>query len=1090
MNKRIIHTVFENQVNKAPWRIAVTEGNRQLTYRELNSAANKLAHSLKSLGLEKEAVVAAIAPPGINLVIMLLAIFKAGGIYMPLDTAFSKKQLKQALLETETNYLLVDERWEDDIKTLLVESDSVPKYFILVQEDHSFTAAVNQKNQFHRLLPGKDYMVQTNNPVLISEPQDGNYIFYTSGSTGNGKAVLGCHDSLSHFIHWELKEFAVSSDYRVSQLSQHTFDASLRDIWVPLCAGATLCIPPGETKENLASLVEWIRNNKISLVHTVPSVWRAIAREVLNNPKPGAKPGHLKHVLLAGEYITVQDIKYWKSAFGEKVEFVNLYGATEATMAKTFHRINDVQGDESQAVHAGKPISNTVIAVINEGTLCDVGEIGEIYIVTPFLTKGYYKNEEKTSKVFVQNPLVTGRKDIVYKTGDYGCYIDDQAIKVLGRIDDQVKVNGIRVELNEVKEVVLSCAGVEETEIVVCKDSFHQNSLICYFVGSTVNADTLKKYLEKELTLSVVPSYFIKMDEFPRTINGKVDKKALPKPEEILHNEEYEAPANETERKLEDICKQTLGMNRVDRNVSFFRIGGTSLKAMQYISAIYKEFGISINLRNIFEYDSIAALAAFVKDTLKDKDYNEIPAVPLSATYELSHAQKRLWLTDHFREEKLKYNMSFVSHIAGPLQVPVLEKAVAEVIKRHEMLRTTFVVADGVPQQKIHPADSGGTRISYTDISKYENKAELASEIIGEELTFSFDLQNGPLLRIALIQLADEEYNFVLSMHHIISDGWSVEVLVKELFILYQSFSRNEENPLNPLRIHYKDFASWQNNQLKGELLQKLDDYWLNQFRDDPAPLVLPADFAGVNQVFLNGAIMEFGIDEALTLQLNELAQRNGASLFMVLMTMVKVLLSRYSGQRDIIVGTPAATRNHPELENQVGLYINVLPLRTVLKSEEDTFRTLLLKVKQNLLGALEHDLYPYDLLIEKLGLAKQESRFPLINVLVQSQFILGETVPVIPGLTITDCSLDSLTSKVDITFNFKQTAGIIKGAIEYDTSLFKRSTISRLIGNLQHIARTVAENDSLIIGDIKLLQSEEEKSEEENFKQLMMSMK
>jgi hypothetical protein len=397
---------------------------------------------------------------------------------------------------------------------------------------------------------------------------------------------------------------------------------------------------------------------------------------------------------------------------------------------------------------------------------------------------------------------------------------------------------------------------------------------------------------------------------------------------------------------------------------------------------------------------------------------------------------------------------------------------------------------DGIPKQYIHPAEETYSWVNHIDISKYDNKTELASEIIGEELAFAFDLQYGPLLRVTLIQLAEEEYNFVLSMHHIVSDGWSVEVLVRELFTLYQSFSKNEKNPLRPLRVHYKDFAAWQNSQLKGEVLEELENYWLHQFSDEPSSLVLPADFSDTNQVFLNGAIMEFEIDEALTSKLNELAQRNEASLFMVLMAMVKVLLTRYTGQQDIIVGTPAATRNHPELESQVGLYINVLPVRTRLKAEEDTFKTLLSKVKQNLLGAIEHDLYPYDLLIEKLGLAKQVSRFPLINVLVQSQYILGETVPDIPGLMITDCSLDNLTSKVDITFNFKQTIHGIKAAIEYDACLFKRSTISQVIENLRHIGRAVADDDNVFISDIKLLQTEEEKAEEEKFKQLMMAVK
>ncbi|HYE53991.1 MAG TPA: amino acid adenylation domain-containing protein, partial [Chitinophagaceae bacterium] len=529
MNKRIIHTVFEQQAVLAPESIAVKQGYRQLTYRELNERANVLAHTLRRLGLARETAACTLMPPGSNLITSLLAIFKAGGIYMPLDVAFPVKNLRQSLLDTGTDYCIADGTWLEQVQQLLLSPGMTVKYLFILNENASFEVFLRGNNGFEQV---KVEETPIENPVLINEPKDGNYIFYSSGSTGDGKAILGCHDSLSHFIHWELKEFSIQSSLRSGQLSQHTFDASMRDIFVPLSAGATLCIPPTGTKESLPALVQWMQDESIMLIHTVPSMFRVIARELLNSEQ--AAEGvrrHLAYVFLAGEHIYVQDILQWKKAVGEAVEFINLYGATEVTMAKTFNRIKSIPANAqaSAPVHAGKPISNAAIAVVNDGMICSIGEIGEIYIITPFITKGYYKNAEKTAQAFVQNPLVQDRQEIVYRTGDYGRYLPEHNIEVLGRIDDQVKVNGIRVELTAVKQAVLRYKGIKETEIIAHKDAQLQVSLICYFVGD-VDVNDMRAFLAGELSRAVVPSYFIPLDEFPLTINGKVDKKMLPKP--------------------------------------------------------------------------------------------------------------------------------------------------------------------------------------------------------------------------------------------------------------------------------------------------------------------------------------------------------------------------------------------------------------------------------------------------------------------------------------------------------------------------------------------------------------------------------
>jgi mycobactin peptide synthetase MbtE len=1091
MNKRIIHSVFEQQAALAPGNIAVKQGAEQLTYRQLNEKANVLAHTLRRLGLARETAACTLMPPGTNLITSLLGIFKAGGIYMPLDIAFPAKNLRQSLLDTGADFCITDGTWYQHVQQLLLSPGIAVKYLLLLDEDCSFRVFVRTGDGFE---PAPVAEASVENPALINDPKDGNYIFYSSGSTGDGKAILGCHDSLSHFIHWELKEFGLQSNLRSGQLSQHTFDASMRDIFVPLCAGATLCIPPVGTKESLPALVQWMKDEGIMLIHTVPSMFRVIAKELLGNAQAAEDvQEHLAYVFLAGEHIYVQDILQWKKAVGKKVEFVNLYGATEVTMAKTFNRITSVPADAqaSAPVHAGKPISNAAIAIVNDGMLCGIGEIGEIYIITPFITKGYYKNPEKTAQSFVQNPLVHDRQEIVYRTGDYGRYLPGHYLEVLGRIDDQVKVNGIRVELTAVKQAVLRYKGIKETEIIAHKDAQLQVALICYFVGDNVDVNDLRSFLAGELSRAVVPSYFIPLEEFPLTINGKVDKKMLPKPEEILLQDAgYEIPASETEEKLEAMCREILGMKRFGRKLSFFKAGGTSLKAMQYISRIYKEFGITILLRDVFENDTVEKLGTLLQGS-NAGGYSAIPQVATAAWYPLSHAQKRLWLADQFNDDRLRYNMTYASTIKGELSIEILKKALNALVARHEILRTTFLLADGAPQQQVNEA--GNAALDYTDITHLDDEREkqtALNTIINTEFSSPFNLQKGPLMRTSIVRIQHREYIFLLSMHHIISDGWSVELLMKELLALYDAFLTNKPGPLAPLRIQYRDFAAWQNSLLQGEQLQRLEAYWLNQFPSEPMPLEVRTDFQRTSESSADGNVLLFELDKKTGDAVKAIAGEQGITTFMVLTAITALLLNRYTGRKDIIIGTPSATRNHPDLENQAGLYINILPLKIMLQPAEDNFISLLKNTKQVLLDAFAHGLYPYDMLVEKLQVSDQSSALPLINILVQSQQFLDDASVAPNGLQISHRNERILTNKVDITFNFAENGSRIQAAIEYNTALYTADTIGRIKNEFLHIAQSALDNKAALLTTISLPESESEKEEAESYLQMMMNVK
>jgi len=449
--------------------------------------------------------------------------------------------------------------------------------------------------------------------------------------------------------------------------------------------------------------------------------------------------------------------------------------------------------------------------------------------------------------------------------------------------------------------------------------------------------------------------------------------------------------------------------------------------------------------------------------------YNSIPATEPAESYELSHAQQRIWHAERMAPEKLRYNLSFCSTIEGELDVASLERAVDTVIMRHESLRTSFISRNGTPRQLVGPVAQFSLTINHIDISNYENKEELTAEIIDEEKDFPFELEGGPLLRNTLIQLGKTRFIFMLSVHHIISDEWSLKIILREVFTLYHAYSRRLENPLAPLRIQYKDFISWKNSQLQGNHLRTLENYWMNRL-DKVAPVELPADFPGNSLVFPGQESIDFDISADLTTLLQKVARQHDTTLLAVLVASVSILFNCYTGQRDIIIGTPVTMRNHPELEDQVGLYIDVLPVRIILDPDKDCFKDVLQKVKQTLNDTLEYGLYPYDMLIEKLSLSNEKVRSGLVNVLVQSQHVSPLSLPEVPGLSISSYLNTNIIDKANLTFCFRKAAGCLTAAVVYNDALFKRTSINLVCENLVHITGKLLANERMVIGDMSII--------------------
>ncbi len=507
MNKKIIHSVFEHVADAFADKIAIEEETgRTITYRTLNEKANQIAFSLIESGVRKDDVVAVFIGSCIEYVASMIGIFKAGGIFMPLEPRFPRRRLENILGRTS------------------------PKVFITGSE---LSLSDFRHSDSGPYLPVFSFFNSNNfpvdNPPLISDPDDGNYIVHTSGSTGEPKAILGRHKTVSHFMHWEIKEFNLNQDTRTSQLSPGTNDVILRDIFAPLISGGTVCIPGPDTITNTKRLVEWLDKSGITLVHTVPSLLRLIMKQMENS---GTALSSVKQVLLVGEELYYRDAARWMDLTGNRAELVNLYGSSE-TLAKSFHRIKERPAEMNGVVPIGKPISNAALLVIkNNTTLCDIGELGEIYIKSPFIGKGYYKNPELTAANFVPNPINGDASDIVYKTGDLGRYLPDRSIEYIGRLDTQVKIGGLRIELKEIELALLANGAIEQAVVLAHKSLENENTLACYYTErSPVSGEDISAFLREYLPDYMIPSFYLKLDEFPLNINGKIDKKSLPRPE-------------------------------------------------------------------------------------------------------------------------------------------------------------------------------------------------------------------------------------------------------------------------------------------------------------------------------------------------------------------------------------------------------------------------------------------------------------------------------------------------------------------------------------------------------------------------------
>jgi amino acid adenylation domain-containing protein len=1044
---------------------AIEHCGERLTYRELDARSNTLASLLTVAGAGKGTVVAILAEDPVRVMTTIIGILKAGAVFVPLDPHIPEKRLKAMLSLVNPGWFVLEATLYDKLCRIVPAGDFKARVLCLDQEN-----IVGAKHPQLTSISAQPADCTRFTPVA-SDPDDLCYIYFTSGSTGSPKAIAGRLKGIDHFIRWEIETLGISPADRVSHLLPSSFDGSLRDIFIPLCSGGTACIP--ESKETIldaGKLAAWIEQQRISIVHCVPSLFRSLVNGALNS----AMFSSLRYILMAGEALLPADVARWMDIFGERIGLVNLYGTSETTMAKFSYFVTTADRHR-RSIPIGKPIRGAKALLVDEqGKPCSPGTIGEIYIRTPYRAHGYYNQPELTQQVFIQNPFSNDPGDIVYRTGDLARVLEDGNFEYLGRRDQQVKIRGIRVELKEIESLLRGHQEVADVAVIDRADAAGDNYLCAYLVmRNGTGPEELRGFLADLLPDYMVPSAFVMLDELPLTISGKVDRRALPVPGHGRAGlqEEYVAPSNSVEDLLAGIWTQVLGVAQIGVHDNFFQLGGHSLKATQVVSRLRPTFDVEIPLSILLEAPTVAGLARHVEAAVRGDQVPRLPPIVRNAhtgRLPLSYAQQRLWFLHQLEPRSAAYNMPVALHLAGPFNVSALDRAINELLRRHESLRTNFDVSDGRPVQVIAPSKTLTVPlIDLSDLSSGERETEV-KRMIGDEVHRPFDLSVDSLLRVSVLRVAADEHVALLTMHHIISDGWSTGILVQEIAPLYEAFAKNELPSLPEVPVQYADFTIWQHQILQGEFLKTLLAYWTKQLGGELPVLDMPTDRRRPTVQTFNGKRQSLQLAPDLTRAIESLSQEDGATVFMTLLAIFNILLARYSGAEDIIVGTDVAGRNQLEVEALIGLFVNQLVMRTDL-SGRPTFRELLIRVRTVALGAYAHQDLPFDKLVEALNPKRDLSRSPLFQAMLVVQNAPMPDLQ-LSGLTMSPLPTANRTSKFDLClYVVKGDAGLFC-ELEYNTDLFDDAVSMQLLEHFQRLLEGAVANPDECIWSLPLL--------------------
>ncbi|WP_225835905.1 non-ribosomal peptide synthetase [Streptomyces sp. NK08204] len=1036
----MVHRLVEECAALRPETTAVLSARGELTYRELNERANRLARHLRSRGAGPGAAVAVCLERGPEQITALLAVLKSGAAYVPLDPEHPADRLA---------YMVTDAR------AALVVTDSA--------------RAARLPEEPGRFLTDRDWPsladLPAHDPEPAAAPGDLAYVIYTSGSTGRPKGVEIEHRSLAGLVRWTTDTFGAAPGRRVALLAGVGFDAAAWELWPALATGATVCVPDETVRLTPALLQRWLTERRVTGTFVSTPMLEALAA------LDWSEPTSLEYVLTGGDALRLP------AGLCLPFRVVNNYGPTESTVVTTSAEV--VPGTAVPPI--GRPVRGTFVYVVDRhGRPVPTGVPGELLVGGAGLARGYRGRPGQTAQRFVTAD-VDGTPRRVYRTGDRVRWLADGQLEFLGRLDDQVKLRGHRIEPGEIEAVLLAGPDVAAATVVVREDAPGDKRLVAYVVPSadgTVRSEALRGRLRRELPDFMVPSAFVTLERLPLTPNGKVDRRALPVPEPRASAAGGPAPRTETERVIAAVWSQVLGTEVTGVDDNFFELGGHSLLATQVTSRLRDALGVEVPVRDLFAAPTVAGLAAAVAELAADGTAGAERIAAADRTggpLPLSFAQQRLWFLDQLEPGSAEYAVPFALRLSGALDTAALDAAVTRLVARHEILRTRFLAGeDGEPAQVVDPP--APVRAAVHDLRHIADpgeRQEEAQRFARAEAARPFDLAAGPLLRVHLVRLADDEAHLLLTVHHIACDGWSEPVMARELREGYRAATTGTLPEERKLPVQYADFSVWQRQRLTGDVLEGQLAYWRERLAG-VEPLELPTDRRRPAGRPRGGDTVTFEVSAAVATGLRKAARSGAASLYMVLLAAFQVLLAKYGRQDDVTVGSPVAGRNRAETEDLIGFFVNTLVLRTDL-SGDPAFTELLDRVKDTALGAYDHQDLPFERLVEELAPDRDPSRNPLF----QTMFVLQNTPDQhgwsLPGLDVEPFTVTLPDAKFDLTLMMSEHPdGGLRGALEYRTDLFERDTVARLADHLGTLLETVAREPGARLSRLCLLTAEE----------------
>ncbi|MEM6684366.1 MAG: amino acid adenylation domain-containing protein, partial [Bacteroidota bacterium] len=1008
--------LFEQQVAKVPDSMAVVYEDIALTYKELNEKANQFANYLiQHQNVTRGDYVGIKLARNQHLLIVILGTLKAGATYVPIDVNYPEDRI--AYIENDSRC------------TCIVDA-------VLYEE---FT--------------NKNAECSIEKPITEHSSDSIAYIIYTSGTTGNPKGVMMTHRNAVAMVHWAKNEFDSEKFDMLYAVTSHCFDLSIYEFFFPLATGKKI-----RMLKSALDIEKAIPNDTNVLINTVPSS----IRNVLTN---STFLQNTSMINLAGEPFPVDVANTLKTT---SIEVRNLYGPSEDTTYSTFYKIQP-QKTYQHAVPIGKPIANTQAYILDENLqLVPVGIAGKLYLSGEGVAKGYLHKPSLTAQKFIENPFVNDA--VMYDTGDMAMWTPEGIIEFLGRKDYQVKLRGYRIELGEIENTIRTFSEAIAGAVAIVKD---QRLIAFYEEKELVSRDDLSDFLKKKLPAFMQPNILVRLAKIPLTPNGKTDRKQLEEFTIDPHaTSEYVAPETVLEKELVGIWQEVLNISKIGVEDNFFELGGQSLLIIQIINKIYKELHKTISYEKFSQHPNIRAIASL----LTEKTFAPIPKVTPQSSYSLTASQHRIWILSQLEGGNMAYNMHGVVSLKGTLHPKKFEKAFLQLVHRHEILRTYFETNDdGSIYQVVVPKDDIVFEIPVLD---YQGKEAALAAYLEATKEAPFDLTKAPLLRASLVKQEADQYLFSFVKHHIIGDGWSMELLISEVIRNYNQLLQNNQFTPSDLSIQFKDYAAWVETQKTEKKYQVAEQYWLEQFQGTIPVLELPTYRKRPKVQTYNGETVVKKFSEAFSNQIKQFAQKTESTLFMTLFSGITALLHHYSNQDDIIIGTPVAGRTHPDLEQQIGLYLNTLAIRTHIHGEK-SFEALLQQQKQQLLSAYEYQNYSFDELVSKLALTRDTSRSALFDVMVvlqnqQQVHTISSQHHILQDIEVSPYELPKKTSQFDLSFTFEDNAQLSL-EIEYNTDIYDASFIETIYAHFENLLRAIAQNSTISIEDIKYVTTAEQ---------------